>query len=293
MAIICVGSINIDHVYRVPHLPKPGETLAADSYAKGLGGKGANQSIAAAKAGARVSHLGAIGPEGQFATAQMAEAGVDVSHVSEGDIPTGHAIITVDQAGENAIVLFPGANLTQTDAQIRAGLDGFGPGDSLILQNEVNASAVAARLARERGLRAIYSAAPFVADAAREMLPLIDLLLLNEGEAAALESSLHQALSTLSGLEVIVTRGANGAVWHHDGGTIDQAAYPAPKVVDTTGAGDCFAGYLAAGLDAGLSREDAIAHASAAAALQVSRPGAADAMPLAEEVRGFMEDVAR
>ncbi|RMA42820.1 ribokinase [Rhodophyticola porphyridii] len=289
MTVICVGSVNIDHVYRVPHLVRPGETLAADAYAKGLGGKGANQSIAAAKAGATTRHLGRVGPEARFALDQLAAAGVDVSGIETGEDPSGHAIITVDPSGENAIVLFSGANHLLSDTRVEAGLAGFGLGDTLILQNEVNLSGHAARVARQNGLRVVYSAAPFDVDAVEEMLPLIDLLLLNEGEAAALETALNREISDLSDIETVVTRGADGAVWTFAHGRIVQPAFRVSEIVDTTGAGDCFAGYLVAGLDAGASREEAIERASAAAALQVTRPGAADAMPSIGEVLRFLK----
>ncbi|QBY02049.1 ribokinase [Rhodophyticola sp. CCM32] len=289
MAVLCIGSINIDHVYHVPHLVQPGETLAADAYAKGLGGKGANQSIAAALAGADIRHAGRVGPEADFAISQMRDSGMDVSSIMQVETATGHAIITVDPGGENAIVLYPGANQTLTEAQIEAALDGFGAGDSLMLQNEVNATIHAASQARSRGLRVVYSAAPFEADAVREILPFIDLLLLNEGEAAALEQALNTDISALSGLEIVVTKGADGAVWTHAEGQITQAAFPVDEVVDTTGAGDCFAGYLVAGLDAGLTRDAAIERASAAAALQVTQSGAADAMPENAEVLQFLK----
>ena len=110
MAIYTLGSINIDHVYSIPHFPSPGETLAATGYSMGLGGKGANQSVAAAKAGAQVFHIGAVGPEGKWTLQRLQEFGVDVSNTEIGQVPTGHAIINVDPSGENAIVLFAGAN---------------------------------------------------------------------------------------------------------------------------------------------------------------------------------------
>lgn len=110
MAIFNLGSVNIDHVYRVPHLPLPGETLASTSFRSGLGGKGANQSIAIARAGGQVHHIGAIGTDGGWLAEQMAAAGVDTQHLAVVDVPTGNAIINVDDAAENSIVLYAGAN---------------------------------------------------------------------------------------------------------------------------------------------------------------------------------------
>ncbi|MBF9048429.1 ribokinase [Roseobacter sp. HKCCD9010] len=286
MAILCIGSINIDHVYHVPHIPAPGETLAATGYAKGLGGKGANQSIAAAKAGASVSHCGLIGDEGQFLLQQMRGAGVDVGAVTEGPMPTGHAIISVDPTGENAITIFQGANGALKHDLIAKALGPMQSGDWLMLQNEVNLTAQAARLGKAAGMKVAYSAAPFDVSAVEAVLPFVDLLLMNEIEAA----QLAEALGDVVGPEKIITMGAKGARWHHPDGEIVTPGYPVAEVVDTTGAGDCFAGFIVASLDQGLTREQAMDRASAAAAIQVTRPGAADAMPEAVEVTQFLTD---
>lgn len=284
--LLNLGSINIDHVYRVPHLPEPGETLGAQSYGMGLGGKGANQSVAAARAGARILHIGAIGPEGHWARAAMADCGVDVTHIAKGEEPTGHAIIYVDAGAENVIVLYPGANRCVTGADVASALAEAGPGDSLLMQNETSAQVEAARLAAEKGLRVIYSAAPFDLEAVQAVLPHVSLLVMNEGEAAQLRAG----LGSLPQVEMIVTKGAKGAEWLTPGA--EPLVTPPFKVepVDTTGAGDCFIGTLAAALDAGLGREEAMRRASAAAAIQVTRPGASEAMPTAEEVTAFLSD---
>ena len=138
MAIYNLGSVNIDHVYRVPHLPEPGETLASTSFNSGLGGKGANQSIAIARAGGQVFHIGAIGADGGWLADQMKAAGVDTRFLSVIDVPTGHAIINVDDEAENVIVLFTGANRALTEAMVNDALSDAGAGDWLLLQNETN-----------------------------------------------------------------------------------------------------------------------------------------------------------
>jgi ribokinase len=280
MAVYTLGSINLDHVYRVPHLPQPGETLAATDYALGLGGKGANQSVAAARAGARVHHIGAVGPGAEWALEELQGYGVDTAHVLRGPVPTGHAIINVDPKAENAIVLYPGANQTITAAQVAAALGAAQAGDSLMMQNETSAQPEAARIASEKGMRVAYSAAPFSVEALRAVLPYATLLLMNEGEAAALTA----ALGALPDCDLVITKGAKGAEWLSP--HAEPRFVPAFSVipVDTTGAGDCFAGTLIAALDAGRTPEQALRRAAAAAALQVTRPGAAAAMPLAEEV---------
>lgn len=272
MAIWCLGSINVDHFYAVPHLVAPGETLASTGYTVGLGGKGANQSVAAALAGAQVFHLGAVGPDGAWAKAALAGYGVDTSRVATVDAPTAHAIIQVDAAGENAILLFSGANQQVSipdfsEAKV---------GDTLILQNETNGAVEAARSAKARGLRVVYSAAPFDGSAVQEILPFIDLLLVNAVENASLETELGRIT-----VDRVVTRGADGAEWL---GVAKLPAHPVANVVDTTGAGDCFAGYLVAGLDAGLAPDLALRRAIIAAALQVTKKGTAEAMPSKHDV---------
>jgi len=284
MAVYTLGSINIDHVYRVPHLPKPGETLAADSYTMGLGGKGANQSVAAARAGAAVFHIGAVGGDGAWSLTQLQVYGVDTAHVAWFEGPTGHAIINVDPQAENAIVLFSGANQQLSESHAAEALNGARAGDTLMMQNETSAQAGAAQIAAARGMRVMYSAAPFEVSALRAVLPFATLLLMNEGEAAAL----WQALGTMPKTDIIITKGAKGAEWIS--ASTEPLFVPSFPVtpVDTTGAGDCFAGTIAAALDAGLSPEQAMRRAAAAAAIQVTRPGAAAAMPTRAEVEAFM-----
>ncbi len=284
MTIWNLGSINIDHVYRVPHLPQPGETLGATDYSMGLGGKGANQSVAAGRAGARTFHIGAVGPEAIWARDLLAEYGVNVSHVTVGQIPSGHAIINVDPEAENAIVTFAGANHSATAATVTTALAEARAGDTLLLQNETSAQQDAARLARSRGLRVIYSAAPFQVAAVTAVLPDTTLLVMNTGEAAELRA----AFGSLPPVDTVITHGAKGAEWISAG--TEPLFVPAFRVlpVDTTGAGDCFAGTLAAALDAGLDRGQAMHRAAAAAAIQVTRLGAAQAMPSAAEVDAFL-----
>ncbi len=281
------GSINADHAYRVPHIPAPGETIAAREYSLGLGGKGANQSVAAAKAGATVAHIGLIGPEGLWAKQRLAVLGVDTQHINQSESPTGHAIITVDETGENAITIFPGANRAFTDAQLEVLTSVTAPGDLLIFQNETNLQAEAARIAVKQGLIVFYSAAPFSAEATRDVLPHISILLLNEIEAAQLKAAVG---ALPSGITVVVTKGSDGADWITPDQTLHCPAFPV-KPVDTTGAGDTFAGYLAAAIAEGQAPEAAMRLASAAAALKVTLKGTADAIPSRAEVEAFLARV--
>lgn len=288
MAIYNLGSVNIDHVYRVPHLPEPGETLASISFKSGLGGKGANQSIAVARAGGQVFHIGAIGVDGGWLADQMTDAGVDTQNLSVIDVPTGHAIINVDDAAENVIVLFTGANRALTEAMVNEALNGAGAGDWLLLQNETNLGVYAAKAAKARGMRVAYAAAPFDAEAAVEMLPVTDLLAVNDIEAAQLSEALGVDAADLPVPQVLITRGAEGATLQTGGDVIAVDAFRV-EPVDTTGAGDTFLGYFLATLDKGETPRNALVQASAASALQVTKAGAAEAIPLAADVNAFLK----
>lgn len=289
MTIYNLGSINIDHVLRVPHLPAPGETIAATDSHAGLGGKGANHSVAAARAGARVLHLGAVGEDGSPWLSALESAGVDVALVARLNGPTGRAEIRVDANGENSIVLLGGANLTVPEDAMATALSRATPGDLLLLQNETNGQVAAARAARDRGMRVVYSAAPFHAGVAAQVMPFASVLIVNAVEAEQLATALGRAVGPKDVPVLVITKGAEGAVWQDLRAGLEIAVAP-PRVVpvDTTGAGDTFSGYLAAGLDAGLTPETAMRRAVAAAALSVTRPGAAEAIPDAAEVDALL-----
>ncbi len=289
MTIFNLGSINIDMVYRVPHLPEPGETLAARELTRGLGGKGANMSVAAARAAARVVHIGAVGDDGLWARDRLMEYGVDHRCISVSDQPTGHAIIAVDDAGENSILLFQGANVGLTEDEISTALTSAEDGDTLIFQNETNMQEEAARMASARGLRVVYAAAPFDAQAVAQVMPLLDLLVLNEVEAAQLEEATGQTIDSLPIRDIVITLGSEGCRWiNTDAGS--SRSFPAIKVtpVDTTGAGDTFTGYLVASLDRGMGIEQAIMLATRAAAIMVTRLGTADVIPDLKDLEDFV-----
>ncbi len=284
MAIYNLGSINADYFYRVPHLPEPGETLSSTGYTRGLGGKGANMSVAAARAGARTIHIGAVGSDGLWARDQMMESGVDTRHVATlSDTPTGHAIINVDDAGENAIVLLPGANHAIPEDTRAAALSEAATGDTLLVQNETLNQAKTAKIASDLGLYVAYAAAPFDAAATADILPYLDFLILNEVEAAQLTQSTGKTPDALGIADVIITLGAKGARWISKTETRDFPAMPVTPV-DTTGAGDTFTGYVLAARDRGLPMEQSIALATRAAALMVTRHGTADVIPDLKDV---------
>lgn len=281
------GSINADYIYQVPHLPVPGETLAATALTRELGGKGANQSVAASRAGAQVIHVGAVGPDGAWAISELEGHGVDCTHVTMLDSTTGHAIINVDTSGENAIVIFPGANQEQSLTDVESAFVVAGQGDFLLLQNETNLQADVAKLARSKDMTVVYSAAPFSPDSVRAVLPYVDILVMNSVEFSQLTEVLGDTISDLPAMVQIVTKGSAGVDWIENETTRHVPA-PQVKPVDTTGAGDCFAGYVVAGLAEGISPEEALRLGTSAAALQIQRRGTAGAIPIRSDVNALL-----
>lgn len=291
MKILNFGSLNIDLVYRVPHIVKPGETLSSLSLTTFAGGKGNNQSIALARAGAPVFHAGKIGKDGDWLVRNLKAAGADVRFVRKAPGPTGHAVIQVADSGQNSIVLFPGANRTITPLEIRETLTHFGKGDILLLQNEINAIPDIMKTAHKAGLKIWFNPAPFDPAILKYPLSLVDLFIVNEIEAADLSGAKagNSALVALArqfpAAQILMTLGAKGAMLKS--GT-RQWVVPAPKVkaVDTTAAGDTFIGYYAASLIKGFAPEQCLTYACKAAALSVTRKGAADSIPDKKEVFG-------
>ena len=282
------GSINIDHVYTLNALPQPGETLAAQSYARHLGGKGVNQSVAIAKSGGKVAHVGAVGPDGDWALDQMATLGLDLDHVSRVEAPTGNAVIYVDAAAENQIVILGGANQAISAEQIETVMSAASEGDWVLFQNEVNNGPAIAAAAKKAGLKLAYSAAPFDADVALPLLPQLDLLAVNESEAAALAEAAGTPVADLGIPKLLMTKGAEGAEYFENGDVVKQSSFKVDPV-DTTGAGDTFLGAFMARLSKGEDAQNALRFASAASALQVTRAGAATAIPSESEVIEFLE----
>lgn len=290
--IINFGSLNIDHVYRVEHFVRPGETMGSLSYQQFAGGKGFNQSIALARAGAQVRHAGKIGPEGAWLLAMLRAAGAHTEDVVQVEIPTGHALIQVDANGENAIILFGGANQSISPDDVERVLAQTAPGDYLLLQNEINQMEQILRRGAARGLRIVFNPAPMTR-AVVEEYPLdgVAIFIVNETEAEALTgaSTADAILDAMRGrfpqAATVLTLGAAGAIYT-DG--TQRIHVPAVKVqpVDTTAAGDTFTGYFLAALAGGDSVERALQLAARAAAICVTRPGAADSIPTRAEVEG-------
>ncbi len=286
MTIWNLGSINADIVYSVPHIPAPGETLASTGRAIFLGGKGANTSVAVARAAARVVHIGAVGADGHWTVERLMEYGVDTRHIAKIDVETAQAIIAVDAHGENSIILHQGANVKIPAHVLEQALTHAETGDTLVFQNETNLQLQAAELASKMGLRVAYAAAPFDAAAVMSVLTHLDFLILNKVEAAQLRTATGQSPQNLPVKDVIVTLGAKGATWFGPDGPINVAAHKVIPV-DTTGAGDTFTGYVLAGLDRGQPMLQAMQTAAKAAAIMVTRHGAADVIPDLADVQSF------
>jgi ribokinase len=296
--IVVFGSINLDLITRVERIPGPGETTLGGDYATSPGGKGANQALAARRAGAKVAMVGAVGKDlfAAEALALLKADGVDLAATAEVAAPTGAAFIAVDGRGENAIVVASGANRLAKAAQLEK--LAIGPSDILVLQRETPPAEVeaAAIYAKGRGARVVLNLAPAGAPS-EKLLAALDVLILNEHEALTLADSLRIAarepeevaahLDRARGLATIVTLGAAGAVGHATG---VRYAAPAPPVtvVDTTGAGDTFVGAFAASLDRGRSFEAAMKHGLAAGSLACAKPGAQPSMPYAAEIEALV-----
>ncbi|WP_370272413.1 PfkB family carbohydrate kinase, partial [Pseudooceanicola nitratireducens] len=210
MAIWNLGSVNADLVYRLPHLPAPGETLAALSHQRGLGGKGANMSVAAVRAGGDVHHIGAVGEDGVWMRDRLEGYGVGVAHIRVVDAASGHAVIALDGSGENQIIIHPGANILVEMPVLEEVLSRASAGDIAVFQNETNVQRDFARAARDRGLRVCYAAAPFSVQAVRDVLDQIDILVMNAVEAAQLEAEMGLAVADIPVADVVITLGADG-----------------------------------------------------------------------------------
>ena len=295
--LVNLGSLCIDNVYRVSAITGAGETVASSSHEVFPGGKGLNQSIAAARAGIEVVHVGCVGQDGEWLKETLAGEGVDVSGVRVVDAPSGHAVIQVNDAGENAIVIAGGSNRVLVRADVDGALARVETGDWLMLQNEINDLDAVLRAAGQRGCQVAFNVAPVDGRESGYDLASVRLLIVNEIEAAALAgvetdgSSWSTVLAALSArapaAELVLTLGADGLVYSGNGGSVSLPAYPV-EAVDETAAGDAFIGFLMASLIRGDSMQHALRMGSAAGALAVTRGGAASSIPDPADVRSLV-----
>jgi ribokinase len=291
--VINFGSLNIDHVYQVAHIVRPGETISSSNYSRFCGGKGGNQSIALARAEAQVLHAGQIGPEGTSLVENLKEAGAETQFVKTSDTPTGHAIIQVSDDGENSIVLYPGANRTITSEHIDEVLSSANANDIMLLQNEINGNAEIIEKASAIGMLICLNPAPF--DDSIKALPLekVSILVLNETEGTGLagtdepESILNILTTKYPHCEIILTLGSAGVIRAYREERQHVEAIKV-KAIDTTAAGDTFIGYYLACKILKLSPEICLKYACRAAAITVTRPGAADSIPTLDELKKIL-----
>lgn len=292
MRVLNFGSLNLDYVYAVDHFVQPGETISSASRAVKPGGKGLNQSIALARAGARVGHAGCIGEGGELLKALLERDGVDTSCLMKVEEMQGHTVIQVNPDGENCIILYGGSNQCVTQAQIAETLAGCAAGDWLVLQNEINNLPAIVDAAYEKGMVIALNPSPYDAKLDTVDFGKLSWLLVNEVEARQISGSddpqaawawLHERYPKLSAL---ITLGSAGSVvFTPDGAVVKQEAFRV-KAVDTTAAGDTYTGYFIAGLIEGMPMQDCMRRASKASSISVTRPGAADSIPVRSEVEG-------
>lgn len=293
MKILNYGSLNLDHVYQLEEFVLPGQTIACKSYEQFYGGKGLNQSIALAKAGAEVYHGGQIGADGTFLRTYLDKNGVKVNHINECDTATGHAIIQVNDNGENAIIINGGANQKITEKEIEGVIQRFSDRDMLLIQNEISNVDLIIKAAKRQGMTVAFNPAPMTADVLNYPLDEVDIFILNETEITAItgRENLVQAISAAKekfpSATIISTQGAKGVRYIQQE---QDVFYESLKVtpVDTTAAGDTFIGFFLAALCGGKSPEASLQLANTAAAISVTRPGAADSIPSLAEVIEYL-----
>lgn len=295
MKILSFGSLNVDLVYKVPHVVAKGETLSSTAVNTYPGGKGLNQSIALGKAGADVYHAGAIGEDGKFLVECLEDAGVNTKFVKVlPNMKSGHAIIQNTEDGDNCIILFGGANQAITREQVDEVLAEFESGDFVILQNEINELKYIVEQAHAKGMQVVLNPSPMNAVINELPLEYVSYFLLNEIEAGQIlgetvedpDVIIAKLAERFPNAKVVLTLGGDGSAFSDGKQVVRQGIYKV-KTVDTTAAGDTFTGYFIAGEAKGQAVELSMDMAAKAAAITVSRPGAGVAIPTLAEVEQF------
>ena len=289
MKILNYGSLNIDVVFQVESIVRPGETIASSAVARHPGGKGLNQNIALARAGAVTYHGGLIGNDGLWLRELLEDNGVDCRHLHTVDTPTGSAFIQVERGGQNSIVLFGGANQKNSPELCDSALSELSAGDMLLIQNEVNCMDYLIRAAHEKAVSIVLNPSPMNEIITSCDLSLVDWFILNETEGlsiagcSCIEDILPRLHELFPNAGIVLTLGEDGSEALYKGRRYRQAAFKT-KAVDTTAAGDTFTGYFLACISQGREVDEALLTASKAAAISVSREGAASSIPRLDEV---------
>lgn len=292
MEILVFGSLNIDHDYHMHHICAPKETTFADEYTVVAGGKGLNAAIALARSSAHVFLAGNIGNDAALLEKVLAENGVDMTYLNHVDEPNGHAVIQIDENGENAIFIYGGSNQSITEDYIDEVLSHFHAGDLIILQNEINNNAKVIEKAHEKGLTVMLNPSPVNDLLFTYPLDKVDYFFINEVEGAALtgkqefDDILAQFRVKYPEARLVMTVGAQGAYYQDAEKRLFQPAFKV-NAIDTVGAGDTFMGYFSYGLSQGHDVAECLRLAAKAASITVTRRGAADSIPTLDEVNSL------
>ncbi len=296
MKILNFGSCNIDQVYSLDHIVRVGETQTTYKLETFPGGKGLNQSIAIARAGAKVYHAGCVGCDGDMLIDVLSQSGVDLSYLKRVDEKNGHAIIQVTTSGENSIFLYAGSNEMVSIEYIDSVLEHFSEGDIILLQNEISNIDYIVKRAYEKKMSIVLNPSPFNEKLSEIDFNMISCVILNEVEAGEIakcdnaEGCLKFFKENYPNIKVMLTLGSRGCVYMDSEHEIFQPAFKV-DVVDTTAAGDTFTGYFLSEVSQGTNYEDVLKIATAASAIAVSRSGAAPSIPLKDEVMAKLDDL--
>lgn len=294
MRILNFGSLNIDHIYRVSHIVSPGETIAASSLSFAAGGKGLNQSIALAKSGLPTYHAGCIGRDGHSLEHILSQSGVRLDYLEQVDSVNGHAVIQVNEQGQNSIVIFGGSNQAITQEQVDRTLTDFTSQDMVLMQNETSMVCYIAQRCKELGIPLAFNPSPISAELLEQFpFDAVSYLLVNETEAYDITKE-HEPdrvaaylLKKYPTMKLVMTLGGDGVYYADTDVTLRQVAFTV-DAVDTTGAGDTFTGFFLGLIMQGKDCQEALRYACAAAAIAVTKQGAAPAIPTLEMVEDFL-----
>ncbi len=296
MKILNFASANVDYVYTVSHIVRPGETISSPKMEIFPGGKGLNQSVAAARAGANIFHAGFVGTDGYILEEILTQSGVKTDYLCHADSKNGHAIIQVNDQAENCIVIFQGTNGMFSGEYIDRVLQDFDAGDFAMVQNEVNNLPYILEKAYEKGMQIVFNPSPFEESLKELDLSKVSYLILNETEAAGffntqdIDRIIASMRQQYPEMKMVLTLGAKGCVYVDDKSAVFCPAFQV-KPVDTTAAGDTFTGYFVAQLAASKSVQQALKVSCAASAIAVSVMGAAPSIPMMDTVRKSMGDL--
>lgn len=289
MKVLNIGSLNLDYVYSVPHIVGAGETLASRDMNIYLGGKGINQSVALAKAGANVYHCGMIGKDGQVFLDACKEYGVNSDYIRTIDTKTGHAIIQIDENAQNCILIYGGANQQLTKEFIDEVIANFEKGDILLLQNEVNSIDYIVDRAYENGMTIALNPSPYNEKLEAVDMSKISIFILNEVEGAQItgvtepDVIIEKLLKNYPSAKIVLTLGSDGSIYADKDTIVKQPIFKV-EAVDTTAAGDTFTGYFLTGLMEGMEVKDILEMSAKASSIAVTRKGAIPSIPYRNEI---------